>query len=239
MWDGLKNGAKNAWEGVKSTFSKVATFFGDIFKKAWDKVKDVFSAGGKVFAGIKEGILSVFKTIVNGLISGINWIVKQPFQGLNNILDKLYNLTIVGVQPFSWLTWRAPIPQIPFLAEGAVLPANNPFLAVVGDQKKGTNVEAPLATIQEAVANVIKSFAYDIIVLQKEALRVLSAINGELGYITHNGFVKTANINDERDDSRRNNPGGDTFYFYSPKAIDEIEAAKQMKKTKRELAEGF
>ena len=46
-------------------------------------------------------------------------------------------------------------PQIPYLAQGAVLPANKPFLAVVGDQKHGTNVEAPLATIQQAVAAVM------------------------------------------------------------------------------------
>jgi hypothetical protein len=37
-----------------------------------------------------------------------------------------------------------------------VLPANKPFLAVVGDQRHGTNVEAPLATIQEAVALVLE-----------------------------------------------------------------------------------
>ena len=47
-------------------------------------------------------------------------------------------------------------PQIPYLAKGAVLPANKPFLAMVGDQKHGTNVEAPLATIQEAVAIVME-----------------------------------------------------------------------------------
>jgi len=43
-------------------------------------------------------------------------------------------------------------PKIPYLAQGAVLPANKPFLAVVGDQRHGTNVEAPLSTIQQAVA---------------------------------------------------------------------------------------
>ena len=48
------------------------------------------------------------------------------------------------------------MPQIPYLAKGAVLPANKPFLAMVGDQKHGTNVEAPLATIQEAVAIVME-----------------------------------------------------------------------------------
>lgn len=44
---------------------------------------------------------------------------------------------------------------IPKLATGAVIPANREFLAVLGDQRHGTNVEAPLATIEQAVANVI------------------------------------------------------------------------------------
>jgi hypothetical protein len=47
---------------------------------------------------------------------------------------------------------NAPVPQ---LASGAVIPPNAPFLAVLGDQRRGTNIEAPLSTIQEAVANVM------------------------------------------------------------------------------------
>ena len=42
-------------------------------------------------------------------------------------------------------------PQIPYLAQGAVIPANREFLAVLGDQSHGTNVEAPLDTIKQAV----------------------------------------------------------------------------------------
>lgn len=46
---------------------------------------------------------------------------------------------------------------IPFLAQGAVIPANKPFMAVLGDQRQGTNIEAPLSTIEKAVANVLSS----------------------------------------------------------------------------------
>ena len=178
MWEGFKTGARNAWEGVKSVFSSVANFFGNIFSAAWEKVKQVFSTGGKVFNAIKEGILNVFKTVVNGIIKGINAVVKVPFEGLNTILRKINNIEIVGVKPFSWLTWRAPVPKIPLLAKGAVLPANNPFLAIVGDQKHGTNVEAPLSTIQEAVATVIRGFVPLIVHWQEASVTLL-------GYILH------------------------------------------------------
>lgn len=46
----------------------------------------------------------------------------------------------------------APATDVPYLASGAVIPPNAPFMAVLGDQRHGTNIEAPLATIQEAVA---------------------------------------------------------------------------------------
>ncbi len=50
-------------------------------------------------------------------------------------------------------------PSIPYLARGAVIPPNAPFMAVLGDQRHGTNVEAPLSTIQEAVALVMDDYA--------------------------------------------------------------------------------
>ena len=46
-------------------------------------------------------------------------------------------------------------PQIPKLAQGAVIPPNREFLAVLGDQKSGTNIEAPLSTIEQALRNVL------------------------------------------------------------------------------------
>ena len=56
---------------------------------------------------------------------------------------------------------RATIPsmatyEIPALATGAVIPANREFLAVLGDQKSGTNIEAPMSTIEEGVENVLR-----------------------------------------------------------------------------------
>ena len=120
MWNGLKNGASKAWEGVKAVFSKVADFFGNIFSKAWSKVKSVFSSGGKVFDGIKDGIVNAFKTIVNAIIRGINKVVATPFNALNNILSKLRGIEIAGIKPFGWVN-TFNVPKIPELAQGGVL----------------------------------------------------------------------------------------------------------------------
>lgn len=150
LWEGMKDGAKNAWEGIKNVFSKVATFFKNIFSNAWEGVKKVFSVGGKIFDGIKDGIVTAFKTVVNAIITGINKVVSLPFKGLNGILDKLQDISIVGIKPFNWITWRAPVPQIPKLAKGAVIPPRSEFMAILGDQKRGVNIETPLDTMVEA-----------------------------------------------------------------------------------------
>lgn len=154
LWEGFANAAKQAWEGVKTVFSKVAGFFKDIFSKAWAGIVNVFSAAGDIFVNIKDGILTAFKSIVNGLIAGLNTVISIPFKGINSAIGFIRDITILDITPFSGLQ-TIHVPQIPYLAKGAVLPANRPFLAVVGDQRHGTNVEAPLSTIQEAVAVVM------------------------------------------------------------------------------------
>ena len=156
MWDGLKNGASAAWEGIKSVFGAVADFFKNIFSKAWEGVKAVFSTGGKIFDGIKDGIVNAFKAVVNAIIKGINKVVALPFDGLNGILNKISSLEILGVKPFSWLTWRAPVPQIPLLAQGGWFERGNPQLAIVGDNTREPEIVAPESKIYDQVRNAIR-----------------------------------------------------------------------------------
>ncbi|MGM9659854.1 MAG: hypothetical protein ACI3WQ_04570 [Faecousia sp.] len=173
MWEGLKTGAREAWEGVKSAFSTVATFFGDIFRSAWQKVVEVFSPLGEIFVNIKDGILTAFKQIVNGIIEGLNYVISVPFNGINNSLMAIKGFSIMGVQPFGGLR-AISVPQIPYLAQGAVIPPNHEFMAVLGDQRHGTNIEAPLSTIEEAVSKVTASAEQ--IALLREQNRLLQAI---------------------------------------------------------------
>lgn len=117
MWDGLKDGASTAWDGITSVFSNVTDWFKDKFSKAWQAVKDVFSTGGKVFDGIKDGIVSVFKTVVNAIIGGINKVIAIPFNAINGILSDIKSIEIAGIKPFDWITTFT-VPQIPKLSTG-------------------------------------------------------------------------------------------------------------------------
>lgn len=163
-WDGIKNafsGVKGffeeVWNGITRVFSHVTDWFKDKFSSAWDAVKNVFSKGGEIFTGITDGIFNTFKTIVNGLIDGINWVISQPFDAINWALDNVRYIEIAGWYPFEWLP-SIDTPQIPYLAQGTVVPANyGNFLAVLGDNKKETEVVSPLSTIEQAVANAMKN----------------------------------------------------------------------------------
>ena len=141
MWGKLKKGAKDAWAGIKDVFSTVANFFGDIFSKAWKKVKDIFSTGGKIFDGIKDGIVDAFKTIVNAIITGINKVVALPFKGINWALNKIKNIEILGLKPFDWIDTIS-VPQIPKLAKGGI--TNGATLAEIGEA--GREMVLPLET---------------------------------------------------------------------------------------------
>lgn len=156
-WNGIKSAFsavggffQNVWTNIKKPFLSVADWFKNTFQKAWEGVKNVFSSGGKIFDGIKEGIADTFKTIVNGLIGGINKVIAVPFNAINKVLEKIKNISIAGVEPFKNKINLISVPQIPKLAQGAVIPPNNEFLAVLGDQKRGTNIETPLKTMIEA-----------------------------------------------------------------------------------------
>ena len=126
-------------------------FTGD-WEKAWNGIKDIFG-------GVWDGIVGVLKGAVNTVIDMINAVLRAVALGVNAIIDKINALSFtvpdwvqgIGGETIGFNFAKFDPPQIPKLARGAVLPANQPFLAVVGDQRRGTNVEAPLETITQAV----------------------------------------------------------------------------------------
>ena len=126
-------------------------FTGD-WKKAWEGIVEILK-------GVFDGIVGIFKGVFNKVILVINIIIAKIYSVIAGVLNGIGGVAqfIGNIFGQDW-SFRVPSnpPQIPYLAKGAVLPANRPFLAVVGDQRHGTNVEAPLATIQEAVALVLE-----------------------------------------------------------------------------------
>lgn len=134
-------------------------FKGD-WKNAWQAVKDAFSS-------IWETLVNVAKKPINLIIGAINKMTDAIESAINWIIDGINELSFdvpdwvpgIGGETFGFDIDNISIPDIPYLAKGAVIPPNSEFLAVLGDQKRGTNIEAPLATIEQALANVLSKFS--------------------------------------------------------------------------------
>lgn len=148
------NGVITYWKGVIQFITGV--FSGD-WEKAWTGIQTAFK-------GIWDELVAIVKTPINLIIKMINKMLEGVIGGINSIVNAVNSLSIdapgwvtdlTGIESFGFNLRTLNVPQIPLLAQGAVIPANKPFLSILGDQRNGTNVEAPLSTIEQAVENVI------------------------------------------------------------------------------------
>ncbi len=124
-WDFLQEKIKEIWNGIVSFWN---TYIAPIFTLEWWQEK--------------------FRCIVNGLIYAINCALGSFGDFINSITGGIGD--ILGFFGLDW-SLNVRMPQIPYLAQGAVIPPNRKFLAVLGDQTSGTNLEAPESLIRQIV----------------------------------------------------------------------------------------
>lgn len=136
------------------------------WKSAWEGIKTYLK-------GVINGIIGLLNTMINRLVSALNAVIRAANRLSFTVPSWVPN---IGGSRFGFNISTVSASSIPYLAQGAVLPANKPFLAMVGDQRHGTNVEAPLATIQEAVAVVMEDMAASNLAGQEAIVGVLRQI---------------------------------------------------------------
>ena len=156
-WKSVTTEWTNFWNGIVDKFNALKSGLSQAWDAFWtglsDRVGDIWN-----------GIVNTVKRAVNSLIGFINGMISAVVGGLNSAIDALNSLSVdipdwvpvVGGNRLGFSIGHVTAPQIPYLAQGAVIPANREFLAVLGDQSHGTNVEAPLDTIKQAVAEVME-----------------------------------------------------------------------------------
>lgn len=139
-------------DGVKQIFGGFIDFLTGVFtldwKKAWEGIKEIFR-------GIWNTIVGGLEAAVNLIIKGINWLIDQ----LNKIHFEIPDwVPGIGGKSFGINISHVNELKIPRLAQGAVIPPNREFMAVLGDQKQGTNIEAPADLIRQIVREEINNF---------------------------------------------------------------------------------
>ena len=141
----LKEVAGAAFAGLKDMLNGIITLLNGLFSANW---KQAWQGLMQFVKGIATTIAGVFGSALNVIIRALNWMIRQ----INKI-----SITVPDWVPgIGGRTIGFNIPAIsevtiPRLAQGAVIPPNREFLAVLGDQKQGTNIEAPADLIRQIV----------------------------------------------------------------------------------------
>ena len=152
VWNGIKTSVTGIWNGLKSSASSAFNSLKNTVIGVWDTLKTKTS-------NIWNKITSTIKGAINGVIGGINGMIRGVVSGINSVIRALNNLSFTvpdwvpsfGGKTFGFNIRTISAPQIPYLASGAVIPPNKEFLAVLGDQSKGNNIEAPEGLIRRIV----------------------------------------------------------------------------------------
>lgn len=211
----IVSGVWNGIKAAKDTFvSNVKSFFSGIV----DGVKDALGIGSpsKVFRD------EIGKWLPPGVVQGFEAAMPSAMKAIQKDLNKgIDNIDTDDISVGAGIT-----------------------VSGFADKLKSIYNEVALwfESIESRIGNSVDSMMQSLDMLIR-AGQVIVNSDGTLGYIGYNGFTKSGSSEGYVD---RTNPkdkdaggNGDTFIFNSPKAIDEIEAAKQMKKTKQDMAEGF
>nr|DAQ36342.1 MAG TPA: minor tail protein [Caudoviricetes sp.] len=145
VFGNIKQTVGNVIDEIKTIFSGLIKFISGVFSgdfdKAWEGIKDIFK-------GILNTIIDLLNGAINIIIKGLNWLIKQ----MNKIsFDVPSWVPFVGGKSIGVNIDYISENVLPRLAKGAVIPANDEFLAVLGDQTHGNNIEAPEGLIRKIV----------------------------------------------------------------------------------------
>lgn len=146
VWEGIKGVVDSILEILAGLITFLSGVFTGDWAKAWEGVK-------QIFAGVWNGIAVLLETVLNSIVGGINSLI--------NMLNKIkIDLPSWVEKVTGYSSWGFNIPNIgnvsiPKLATGAVVPPNNEFLAVLGDNKREPEIVSPLSTMKQALAEVL------------------------------------------------------------------------------------
>lgn len=146
-WSALLTKLKEMWQNIKQWWNtSVSKFFTADYWKA---------LGRRIIDGLLSGLKSAWEAVKTWVANAVSWFGKKFVEAQNSIAKSNSGRSGgFGTRSGGFgRPSRAPsISRVsaPALARGAVIPPNKEFLAVLGDQKSGTNIETPLATMVEA-----------------------------------------------------------------------------------------
>ena len=149
IWGSIKASAHQKWNAIWSTVS-------GFVEKIKSAIVDKFTSAKNTVVGVFNGMRDAIRSVLNNIISVVNGAISK----VNGVISAVESA-------FSFGPWKVPtpfgsktigfsakfprVPTVPYLAKGAVIPPRSEFLAVLGDQKQGNNIETPEALLRKIV----------------------------------------------------------------------------------------
>lgn len=165
----VKNAGSILFTSIKETASKITSTIGNILQYLATIFINGWNAGWlkakEVFKNIFDSLVNIAKVPINGVIGLINGMIRGIISGVNTAIGVLNRMKIKvpnWVPKIGGSTWGFTIPtmtapQIPYLAKGTVVPRNaGEFAAILGDNKRETEVVSPLSTMKQAMMEALK-----------------------------------------------------------------------------------
>ena len=159
-FNAIKSKISKTWSSVKT---KTARIWDSISTVLFGKLEKIKTAIVDKFTSVRDTVVSVFEGIKNTIKNTLNSVIEIVNRAIGTV-----NSAIGGIESaFSFGPWKIPtpfgsktigfkasfprVPTVPYLAKGAVIPPRSEFLAVLGDQKQGKNIETPEALLRKIV----------------------------------------------------------------------------------------
>lgn len=187
-WVEIKLSAQTRWEDIKNKVAEKVVGVKQKLDEAWTNIKGEAATtwvlmritAVQAFEQLKEAI----KSPINGVLSVVQSMINKIISGINSIVDKINSIPNIQFHnPFTGTEYKLGFKlsrlssiTIPRLAQGAVIPPNKEFMAVLGDQKRGTNLEAPESLIRQIVREEAGSKSGNTTVVAKVGRRELFEI---------------------------------------------------------------
>lgn len=158
---GCIDNAKIMIKALKGLLSFITGVFTGDWEKAWEGIKTFFI---NLWEAIKNGLKTPINFIIdmlNGLIGGLETVLNWVIKGMNKISFDVpqWVADLLGMEGTKFGFNIAPVSfsRIPKLATGTVVPANyGEFMAILGDNKRETEVVSPLSTIKQALVEALQ-----------------------------------------------------------------------------------
>ena len=178
VWDWVSNKTRRFVEDIgnklRGLATKITTIWGNIKANAHQKWNAIWSTVSGFVERINNAIVDKFTSakntvvgVFNGMGDAIRYILNNIISVVNGAISKVNGVVSAIESAFSFGPWKVPtpfgsktigfkatfprVPTVPYLAKGAVIPPRSEFLAVLGDQKQGNNIETPEALLRKIV----------------------------------------------------------------------------------------